>query len=294
MDYNSITYTLPASKEDIFIHGNYLNTRFEIPAVFNEDGSLDEAASLDKLKLWQDRHYVKSTVNRHSARIKFNGIEEVDGKDEVYVAGELVRRDYNIGFEEGQLLLAELQASNFSDEIQQEVETNELAACIIGANDGYRPPYNNRIISWYKFTDMPAETIERFGVDTNRFKHLLPWYGRKFDLTENTVNLKIVYSEKDVDLALQPDLPDGIRFYSMYYNENKQLLDDIVDCYVWTSATEMRRFCSVNNLIFPAPANVADNIQIWGVAYNTKTNEYIVVKGYNFISGKTFNRNVLG
>ena len=294
MEYNSITYTLPASKEDNFIHGDYLGSRFEIPAVFNEDGSLDEAASMEKLKAWQDKHYIQSTVDTHNRRIVSNGITEVDGKDEVYVDGVVIRRDYNIEFEEGQALLAELQASVFAEEIQQEVATNELAACIIGANEGYRPPYNNRIISWYKFTDMPPEIMERFGVDTNRFQHLLPWYGRKFDLTENTVKLKIVYGENDVDLSTQPNLPDGIRFYSMYYDESTQLLDDIVDCYVWTSATEMRRFCAANNLIFPAPASVADNIQIWGVAYNTTTNEYIVVKGYNFISGKTFNRNVLG
>ena len=287
-----LKYTLPVFPET-HIKGNYDGLYFEHPATFNADGILDEETSLNTLNNWVDRVKMRKVVANQQRFIISNGVFEVDGKDVVYANKAIVRKDYNIEFEEGQLLLEELKV-DFADEIQREIETNELAACIIGANEGYRPPYNNRIISWYKFTDMPTEIIERFGVDTNKFQNLLPWYGRKFDLVEKTVMLKIVYSEKDVDLSLQPNLPDGIKFYSTYYNENKELLDDIVDCYIWTSAKEMRRFCSENNLEFPAPDEVADNIQIWGIAYNTVTKEYIVVKGYNFISGKTFSRNVLG
>lgn len=48
------TWNLPLNQEEIFVRGNFISdsgedTYFEVPAIFNEDGTCDETASLDKV-----------------------------------------------------------------------------------------------------------------------------------------------------------------------------------------------------------------------------------------------------
>ena len=45
-----LSYTLPNTREDHYAKGNYGEIYFEVPAIFNEDGTCDEPATIQKIQ----------------------------------------------------------------------------------------------------------------------------------------------------------------------------------------------------------------------------------------------------
>lgn len=274
-----LRYILPdISKNETHVEGRYEDKIISIPASFNDDGTLNTEETLSKIKKFEYTLTIQKIV-AENPQLKFN-YSTVDRKDVVYVNRQIVRYDYNVEYPEAQPLLEKLK-TQFGNHIEEDLKTLDKS-CIIGTNVNYRPPYENQIISWYKFTDMTQSIIDQFSVDVENYNHLLPWYGRKFDTVTNTVRLKIVFRENDEKHIPMPKLPVGIKFFSKIYNEDGST-EPFLDCYIWTSATYIREFCTTHNVPFPAPDEVADKISLWGIAYHADTLEILVVKAYEFM-----------
>lgn len=276
------TYTLPT--EGDYAKVVFLENVFFVTVVRDENGEIDELMTDKKIYLESSRRY-RSTLGKIKTNINpdFNAIDHT-GMDVVYCNGQEVRRDFNILIPEARDMIQTLLESKFGPEIQNDTITADTIPCVIGMNSGYRPPYVNPIISWYKFCHMNQQIIDKFGVDTNKFKDLYPWYGRKFDLSTGKQLLKIVYGEYDMIDQPKPILPRGYKFYSMYYDEDKNL-DSLVDVYTVTSPQIMQQFCKDWRLTYPIPdiANVQDRVTIYSVVYDTNTLKYVTVKAYDFI-----------
>lgn len=274
-----INYTLPdISKNETRVQGTYEDKIISIPASLHEDGSLNMEKTLLDIEKIEHRLTIQKIITENP-QLNFS-YKTVDRKDVVYVDQNIVRYDYNIEYPDAQPLLEKLKAQ-FSNHIEEDLKTLDKS-CIIGTNVNYRPPYENQIISWYKFTDMPQSIIDQFSVDVENYKNLLPWYGRKFDTVTNSVRLKIVFKENDASHLPKPDLPIGIPFFSKIYNEDGSV-EPLIDCYIWSSADYIREFCRKYNVPFPAPDDVADKISLWGIAYREDTLEILVVKAYEFM-----------
>lgn len=274
-----LTYTLPdLTKNQTHVHGKYGDNYISFPASFHDDGSLDMEKTLKDIENLEGRLTINK-IRSENPQLR-SSYKSVDRKDVVYVNQQIVRYDYNIEFPEAQPLLESL-ITHFGDQIVDDLNDPDKY-CTIGTNANYRPPYENQIISWYKFSEMPQSIIDQFSVDVENYNKLLPWYGRKFDTTTNSVKLKIVFKENDANHIPMPEFPVGIKFFSKIYNEDGST-DPFLDCYIWTSADYMRGFCEKQNVPFPAPNNVADKISLWGIAYHADTLEILVVKAYEFM-----------
>ena len=67
-------------------------------------------------------------------------------RDDIYVNGEIVRRDYTLGTLEGLALLKELRAK-----FPEYRPFGRSRFNMVGKYDGYREPYVNTSISWYDY-----------------------------------------------------------------------------------------------------------------------------------------------
>lgn len=277
------TYTLPV--EGDVVRGYFMDEPFIVKVVRDSDGVIDELAT-DKVVYF---YCARSYQSKFKVDVQLNpalpfGIVDETGMDVVYCNGEEVRRDFNVMIPESADMVQTLRDSKFGDEISEDILTARDIPCVVGINSNYRPPYVNPIISWYKFCAMPEHTMAKFGVDTNRFKDLYPWYGRKFDLATGKTLLKIVFGEYDMIDAPKPPLPAGYKFYSMYYDEDKQL-GSLVDVYTMTTPEIMRKFCQDWRITYPIPdiAKVPERVTIYSVVYDINTLKYVAVKAYDFI-----------
>jgi hypothetical protein len=187
-----------------------------------------------------------------------------------YVNKELIRCDYDIKDPAAIPLIEELG-----------INLTNSDYTLIGANTRIRPPYSNRTISVYFFKDLPSSLIDQFGVDTSVFQNLYQWYGLKHDMVTNEVQLKIVCAEQDMQGVPAPTLPEGLRFYSRMFTEDK-VMTPHVDCYVWAYPDTMIKYCQDHNLLFPAPDSILSNVGLWGVAYDVNTLDIVTVKAYEF------------
>lgn len=279
------TYNLPVSGD--IVRGTFLNKSFFVTAVFNDDGTINELETDKRVYTYCSNLYFR-TLGKITASLNPelpHGIVDETGMDVVYCNGQEVRRDFNIMIPASKDMVSTLLSSQFRDDVYEDTLTADTIPCVIGMNSSYRPPYVNPVISWYKFCHMNEQIVNKFGVDTNRFKDLYPWYGRKFDLSTGKQLLKIVYGEYDMLDQPKPILPKGYKFYSMYYDEDKNL-GSLVDVYTVTSPQIMRQFCADWRLKYPVPddANViADRVTIYSVVYDINTLKYVTVKAYDFI-----------
>ena len=95
----------------------------------------------------------------------------VDYTDEVWMNGEVIRRDYSTTLPRGKEILSEL-LSVFPNVVYDEIN-------LIGKYDGYREPYKEPSISLYKYGKRPP--LEEYGIEgvgLNRPLH----YGLKYGL----------------------------------------------------------------------------------------------------------------
>ena len=195
-------------------------------------------------------------------------------RDDIYVNGEIVRRDYTLGTLEGIALLTELRA-----EFPEYRPFGRSLFNLIGKFDGYRQPYTNPSISWYDYDAYPSEALQlAFGTSYQQ-KTLKNWYGLKFDLVTKTVQLKVVVNEYDED---HPPLPTSEAFYAVTHAQDGSS-SDWVDAYVQASPAVIQEFCTTKGLqypLLPTTHDDCDEVIFWGFVFNKTTMEYGPVKGY--------------
>lgn len=192
-------------------------------------------------------------------------------RDDMYVNGEIVRRDYTFGTAEGKALLEELRA-----EFPEYGPFGRSRFNMIGRFDGYRLPYTNPSISWYDYDAYPSEALQlAFGTSYQQAR-LKNWYGLKFDLVTKTVQLKVVVNDYDGE---KPELPEGSTFFAITHAQDGTS-SDYIDAYVQAAPAVIQKFCGDKGLLYPTTPDDCDEIIFWGFVFNKTTLEYGPVKGY--------------
>jgi hypothetical protein len=264
-----LQYTLPADRTEWFAKGTVDGHYFEVPGTFNEDGSLDEAATVARIK----RDMLMRIV--HTRR--YEQLRDTDCAlrglhDAVWVNGELIREDHTLYHAEAAEPLAMLKEAFPEGYDFESAMTN-----VLGCYDGYRPPYKNPSVSWYEFSYPTEELLDRYKVDRSQYRSILDWYGLKFDLLTKSVILKVVCMDVEGE---KPPFPENcFIFYATTHHEDGAV-DDMVDCYVWTPWEIMREYCDAHGLAHPADDETCQKIVQWGIVFNKKTLELTTVKGY--------------
>lgn len=195
-------------------------------------------------------------------------------RDDVYVDGSIVRQDYTVGANESRAILEELR-EKFPTYGPFGVSRNNL----VGRYDGYREPYTNPSISWYGLNTFPSEALQLSFATSYPKSNLKNWYGLKFDLVTEAVQLKVVIREYDGD---KPALPVADCFYAVTHFQDGTS-SDWIDVYCKASVTTITNFCRDNDLQYPLAQTThidADEIIFWGFVFNKNTLEYSVAKGY--------------
>ena len=195
-------------------------------------------------------------------------------RDDMYVNGEIVRRDYTLGTLEGGAVLDELKT-----EFPEYGPFGRSRFNLIGRFDGYRLPYTNPSISWYDYDAYPSEALQlAFGTSYQQSK-LKNWYGLKFDLVTKKAQLKVVVNEYDGGI---PELPVDSAFFAITHAQDGTS-SDYIDAYVQASPKRIREFCADNSLSYPLPPAThteCDVVWCWGFVFNKQTMEYGAVKAY--------------
>lgn len=201
--------------------------------------------------------------------------------DVIYVDKEVVRRDYSIRTAEGSAVIDKLE-SEFPNFVPDYRRALNNAVAEYGA---YREPYANSSLSFYDFQIFMPEAIQtEFNVSYEE-SELKPWYGLKFDLVTREVLLKAVVLDFN---GGKPELPVGHNILKNYYavtHDQNGSASEWVDCYVFATKSEIKRFCLDKNLDYPLPEDSEmdssyEAIWNWGFVFNTETLEYGPVKAY--------------
>lgn len=195
-------------------------------------------------------------------------------RDDVYVDGEIVRRDYTLGTPEGSAVLDELKK-----EFSEYGPFGRSQLNMVGRFDGYRLPYTNPSISWYDFERYPSEALQLAFNTSYQQSKLKNWYGLKFDLVTKTSQLKVVVDEYD---GGKPELPVDPAFFAITHAQDGTS-SDYIDAYVETSPAVIQNFCAAKGLqypLLPTTPDDCDEVFIWGFVYNKTTLGYGPVKGY--------------
>jgi len=262
-----MTIIFPANQEEWYIRDDGI----EVPAVFNEDGTVNEEESLKKLDAF------KRSIYTYSLNISGTLGEPMGGQEEMlFVGQQQVRSSYSVNTQQATDIINQLHSAI------PEIDVASFQHNWIGISENYRAPYNNAAISWYEYKSPTAELLEEYNIPTDIISDmlLLPWYGIKYIPDTGEKYLKLVQLEYNGSI---PELPYGMRFFARIYTSDGILLPD-VDCYTYTSAEMMQKYCNDNNLVFPAPAEHADSIDLWGVVFNSETLSISIVKAYKFVS----------
>jgi hypothetical protein len=196
-------------------------------------------------------------------------------RDDVYVDNVMVRQDYPVTSTEGQSLLIELQAAYTDYENWFSNRYN-----LLGSYGGYREPYQNSSLSFYKFASFaPPELQKKFGCFYPR-NNLKSWYGLKFDLTQTDVMLKCVINRVNFEV---PELPVPAWFFATTHRQD-ETMSDWVDAFISATPQAVKEFCTRKGLAYPIPDDVDADSRTYkwcyGFVFNKSTLEYGAVKGY--------------
>jgi hypothetical protein len=219
-------------------------------------------------------------INEMLVGVIIGGLSSNQCVDFVYVDKEIVREDFSINTEEGQVLLAKLETEfpNFTDYRRQ-------ANNMVAEYDGYRAPYSNPSLSFYDFQIIMPPAIQTAFNVSYQASELKTWYGLKFDLVTRDVLLKAVV----LDFAgAKPDLPPSHPIWNNYYaltHSADGSVSDWVDCYSFSTRSQIKQFCLDKGLDYPLPdeEDLEPGYQAiwnWGVVFNKSTLEYGPVKAY--------------
>lgn len=240
----------------------------QVPAVFDETGSLDIEATTKKVNFFLDQQF----SHKNPAK-PVNNFRDGNNYEKLWVYGEVVREAQSVNTPEAVPIielfckyLPEFAGSVFSTPYNW-----------IGISKGYREPYSSDAISWYEYKRPLDSLLDRFGVKLNRTT-LLPWYGIKYVIDTGDFFLKVVHNDLTTET---PELPVGTKFFAEIYATNGTVQEDI-DCYIYTTPEKIKEFCNKFGLAYPATAESEANVDLWSVVFSRTTLEIKIVKAYDF------------
>lgn len=184
----------------------------------------------------------------------------------IFCEGKCVRVSYSVNSIEAQECI-QIINERFP-EYSQYVFTSPKN--LIGIGVAYKEPYVNEFISLYSYMDLPNKICEQFGIDKNE-RVYRNYFGLKFDLTTNKILCKVFYGDNQII----ENLGRNIGFIGVYFNQEKQMLDD-VDVY--------SRYVDIIKI----NETIKDDIiyDLYSLVMDSKTKQVKKIKGY-----KVFNNN---
>jgi hypothetical protein len=265
----TLSYSLPASRDELWARGTYGEVRFEVPAIFNADGSCDADDTAEKIGIEVvDQYLARRNIEMVTTQIARGSAI----RDRLYVAGEIARDDYTIASPQAADILAELE-----QEFPDAADYRSNPANLIGRYDAYRPPYANPSISWYEMKAPSAALLGQYGAAG--YRTYMDWYGLKFDLVSREIMLKVVLgADCFIDQPLPP-LPRGAKFYARIHRSDGSVAPE-VDCYVLSDRDVMQAYCQAVGYPWPYADDAAASVWLYGVTFNIETQQIDVVKAY--------------
>jgi hypothetical protein len=186
--------------------------------------------------------------------------------DDVYVAGEIVRKDRPV---------AELELTE--EELQL---IPEGANAVIGGRySGYRPPYSGSGLSIYDQREPPNSLLNSMGKTQEDFPAgLHHWYGIKKDDTTGNLFYKLVepYHESHGG----PDMPHINKIWTAKIYSSEGVADNHVDFFVTGWAEDVKSWCDYNNVAYPLPEDFKQDPWCFGVIWDSEQDSVVAVKAY--------------
>ena len=188
----------------------------------------------------------------------------VDYTDQVWMNGEIVRRDYSTTLPKGKEILSEL-LSVFPNVVYDDIN-------LIGKYDGYRKPYKEPSISLYRYNKRPP--LEEYGIEgvgLNRPLH----YGLKYGLDSKEIILKILVKYLETGIKL----PEYSKIWCYSRTYSKELEYNQSDIFIQTNNHyEVKRWCEDLGMQYPHSIS----LQPWcyGIVFNRDTDKVLSIKGY--------------
>lgn len=266
---HALSYSLPVSREEFWARGTYGEVRFEVPAIFNPDGSCNVEATADKIGTEVVDQYL---ANRNTEMVATQIATGAPIQDRLYVGGQIMRTDFTVSSPRAAPILADLEQA-----FPGLADYRSDPANLIGRYDAYRPPYENPSISWYEMAKPPAGLLSQYGA--GNYRSYMDWYGLKFDLVSGDILLKVVLGADCFTDAAMPPLPRGARFFARIHRNDGTVTPD-VDCYVLSAHQVMMDYCQSIGHPAPYPDGNPDSVWLYGVTFNIDTQLIEVVKAY--------------
>lgn len=266
---HTLSYSLPASPDELWARGTYGEVRFEVPAIFNANGICNAEATAEKIGTEVVDQYL---ARRNIEMVTMQIAAGVPIRDRLYVAGQIMRDDFTVSSPQAAPILADLEQA-----FPGITDYRSNPANLIGGYDAYRPPYENPSISWYEMARPPAALLSQYGA--GGYRSYMDWYGLKFDLVSGDILLKVVLGADCFTDAAMPPLPRGARFFARIHRSDGTVTPD-VDCYVMSDHQVMREYCQSNRHPEPYPDGSPESVWLYGVTFNIDTQLIEVVKAY--------------
>lgn len=170
-------------------------------------------------------------------------IDKKSLRELLYCENKLVRVLYDINSEEATEFIEKININfpNYSKYIFSSTKN------MIGDGLAYREPYISDTISLYVFDSLQDEIHDKFGVQKENieFKN---FFSLKFDLSANTATLKIYDNNFENIRKYFNDV--NIKypyFYGMFYNDQKQLHNEIDIYLYYNDVMNLLRQKAINN-----------------------------------------------
>jgi len=286
IDVNDLVYERDPVETHIwrvYVNDSSGNLIMNAPAILNADGTIN----------YEDSYTSLNEFIKHEIWTSYR--EQIPSGDNpasnVYVNGQIKRVDYLIHETEGQELVGIIEARFPA----YDLETSNLN--VVGSYGPYRPPYTAASsISFYDmemFTDPATDFANvnqyvhrrpphsRYNVDLNVYTMLMPWFGYKFNLDDDTVSMKIVHRNRIPSVTYPPEVSDQRSVYYARIHNEDGIIDNMNDMFFDAYWQDVQAYCTEHDLDYPIPEGVdATRVLVWGVVFNGTTGVPVMVKGY--------------
>lgn len=149
---------------------------------------------------------------------------------------------------------------------------------VIGSNTAWRDPYgtSGTMVTLY-VTEQPIDSLKtEWSVDTNL--DCCTWFGFKFMLTDNSVQLKVPFYDPD-GYYTQPTFPVKPAHFANVYSTSG--LYGKREAFFWEGGYQtITNYCDTHGLSKPWGSNTSLRFKQWSVVYDSETLVPEMVKMY--------------
>ena len=256
------------------------NTLCDMIAEINADSTINYTASYNKMLSFMSEQTLFEKIVIASETPGFSSPAA-----KVWVGGEMQRCDYLVGEDSAQPLVDILEQRFPAYQIHQS-EVN-----VIGSYGPYREGYTaESSISWYdNFPSAPwgyppsRPPLLKYNIDyANVYTHIQFWTGYKFNLSDNTIQVKVVHHNPLPTVTYPPFVDGQINtYYARLHNEDGTV-ENFNDMFFMAEADDVESYCTEHNISSPLTNTGVDplSIMIYGLVFDGTTGIPNMMKAY--------------